>query len=77
MGVTFEPGLRGSRRKEALDRDHGTGTTGSRIANGTYGGHRELERGPGPLHGPRAGIVFSTGYQANLGMIAGWPGPRT
>ena len=37
MGVTFEPDC--LEAAEAAVRAHGTGTTGSRIANGTYGAH--------------------------------------
>ncbi len=55
---------------------HGTGTTGSRIANGTYGLHLDLERKLKQFLGMRKVMLFSTGYQANLGMIAGLAGPR-
>ncbi|HSV30386.1 MAG TPA: aminotransferase class I/II-fold pyridoxal phosphate-dependent enzyme, partial [Candidatus Omnitrophota bacterium] len=47
-------------------RGEGTGTTGSRIANGTYGGHRMLEDRLAAFFGRRHAMVFSTGYQANL-----------
>ena len=57
-------------------REHGTGTTGSRIANGTYAIHRELERGIAQFMNRRRALVFPTGYQANLGMLAGLAGPR-
>ncbi|MEO1014634.1 MAG: aminotransferase class I/II-fold pyridoxal phosphate-dependent enzyme [Pseudomonadota bacterium] len=50
---------------------HGTGTTGSRFANGTYGIHRALEEDLAKFLGLDHCIVFSTGYQANLGAIAG------
>jgi glycine C-acetyltransferase/8-amino-7-oxononanoate synthase len=41
MGMTFDPDviLAG---KQALD-DFGSGTTGSRVLNGTYAGHRAVE----------------------------------
>ncbi|QNT71277.1 serine palmitoyltransferase [Defluviicoccus vanus] len=60
---------------EATER-HGTGTTGSRIANGTYGLHLDLERKLSHFLGMRKVMLFSTGYQANLGMIAGLAGPQ-
>lgn len=60
---------------EALER-YGTGTTGSRIANGTYGPHQELEQAFARFLNRRSCMVFSTGYQANLAMIAGLAGPR-
>ncbi len=57
-------------------RDHGTGTTGSRIANGTYGIHRELEAEIARFLNRRSAMIFPTGYQANLGMLVGLAGPR-
>ena len=50
---------------------HGTATTGSRIANGTYAGHVQLEQDIASFLNCRAAIVFPTGYQANLGILAG------
>ena len=55
---------------EAVDRE-GTGTTGSRMANGSFAGHRALEREMAAFYECRGAIVFTTGYQANLGMISG------
>ncbi len=74
LGLTFDPDCVAA-AGEAL-RAHGTGTTGSRIANGTYAVHRELEAELAGFLGRRSCIVFSTGYQANLAMIAGLAGPR-
>ena len=48
----------------------GTGTTGSRIANGTYSDHALLERRIAQFYGKRAAMIFTTGYQANLGLIS-------
>jgi 8-amino-7-oxononanoate synthase len=48
----------------------GTGTTGSRIANGTYSDHALLERRMAEFYGKRSAMVFTTGYQANLGLIS-------
>lgn len=73
LGLSFAPEcLRAAH--EALDRE-GTGTTGSRMANGSFSGHRALERELAEFYGCRACIVFTTGYQANLGMISGLTGP--
>jgi 8-amino-7-oxononanoate synthase len=55
---------------DALDRE-GTGTTGSRMANGSFAGHRALESEIAAFYECRSAIVFTTGYQANLGMISG------
>ncbi|MDP3859123.1 MAG: pyridoxal phosphate-dependent aminotransferase family protein [Stagnimonas sp.] len=51
-------------------RRNGTGTTGSRIANGSYGAHRKLELELAKYFQRRHCMVFSTGYQANLGMLS-------
>lgn len=48
----------------------GVGTTGSRIANGTFGLHRALEEKLAQYFGRKHCMVFSTGYQANLGTIS-------
>ena len=55
--------------KHSLDAE-GTGTTGSRLANGSYQGHNALERELANAFGMRSAIVFTTGYQANLGIIS-------
>jgi len=54
----------------------GTGTTGSRVLNGTYDGHMLLEESLKEFYGTDGAIVFSTGYQANLGIIATMAGPK-
>lgn len=54
---------------EALKR-YGTGTTGSRIANGTFIGHQALEQKLAACFGRKHAMVCSTGYQANLAMIS-------
>ncbi|WP_336218648.1 serine palmitoyltransferase [Citrobacter amalonaticus] len=48
----------------------GTGTTGSRMANGSYGSHLALEQEIAEFFGRQSAIVFSTGYTANLGVIS-------
>ena len=53
----------------------GTGTTGSRFANGTYDGHRRLERDLADFLGFKHCMVFSTGYAANLGVLSALLGP--
>lgn len=49
---------------------HGTGTTGSRIANGSFGGHLELEQQIARFYGRKHAMTFTTGYQANLGILS-------
>lgn len=48
----------------------GTGTTGSRMANGSYGPHLALEQELAAFFDRPSAIVFSTGYTANLGVIS-------
>ena len=74
LGLTLDPECKDA--AIAAIREHGTGTTGSRIANGTYAIHRELERDIAEFMRRRSALVFPTGYQANLGMLAGLAGPR-
>ena len=52
----------------------GSGCTGSRFLNGTLALHEELESRLADLFGKEAALVFSTGYQANLGLIQGLVG---
>ena len=68
MGMTFDPDVVAAGKK-ALD-DFGAGTTGSRVLNGTYQGHRACEDALKEFYGTEHAMVFSTGYQANLGMIS-------
>lgn len=73
LGITFDQEcIRAA--CEALQQE-GTGTTGSRMANGTYAGHIALERELAEFFGRKGAIVFSTGYVANLGMLAALAGP--
>ena len=72
LGLTFNPECIAAAHR-ALDAE-GTGTTGSRMANGSYSGHRRLEEELAAFYGVRDAIVFSTGYQANLGTLAGLTG---
>ena len=51
-------------------RKEGTGTTGSRMANGTFSGHVALEHELAEFFNRRGTIVFSTGYVANLAMLS-------
>jgi 8-amino-7-oxononanoate synthase len=74
MGMTFTQSCIDA-GKNALD-TFGTGTTGSRVANGNYAMHTELEQELAKFLAKDHCIVFTTGYQANLGMMSGLAGPR-
>ncbi|WP_119168675.1 serine palmitoyltransferase [Algihabitans albus] len=74
LGITFDPACIEA-AAQAI-RKHGTGTTGSRIANGTYSNHRQLEDELASFMNCRHALGFPTGYQANLGMLVGLAGPK-
>jgi len=68
MGMTFDPDVIDAGNKAM--RDYGTGTTGSRVLNGTYQGHKECEDALKEFYAMDHAMVFSTGYLANLGIIS-------
>ena len=68
MGMTFDPDVIAA-GKQALE-DFGAGTTGSRVLNGTYAGHKAVEQALKEFYAMDHAMVFSTGYQANLGIIS-------
>ena len=68
MGMTFDPDVIQA-GKDALD-TFGSGTNGSRMLNGTFRDHMEVEDALRDFYGVSGAIVFSTGYMANLGMIS-------
>jgi 8-amino-7-oxononanoate synthase len=72
LGLTFSPECMQAAH-DAIDNE-GTGTTGSRMANGSYSGHRALEREFADFYRCGSCIVFTTGYQANLATISGLAG---
>lgn len=73
LGLTFDPQCIEAACRAT--RTQGTGTTGSRMANGTFAGHRALERDLAEFFDRRHAIVFSTGFVANLGFISALTGP--
>ncbi|MEN3972979.1 aminotransferase class I/II-fold pyridoxal phosphate-dependent enzyme [Sphingomicrobium sp. XHP0235] len=68
MGMTFDPDVIAAGKK-ALD-DFGSGTTGSRVLNGTYAPHKDCEAALKEFFGTEHAMVFSTGYLANTGIIS-------
>jgi 8-amino-7-oxononanoate synthase len=73
LGLTFRPEV--VEAAKAAVAGEGTGTTGSRFANGTYAGHKRLEAELAAFLGYAHCVVFSTGYQANLGAISALAAP--
>lgn len=74
LGLTFDPDCIEA-SVNALKK-HGTGTTGSRIANGSYDEHVDLENALAKHSGMESAVIFSTGYQTNLAAIATLAGPK-
>lgn len=68
LGLTFNP--QAIAEGQAALASQGTGTTGSRMANGSYGPHLALEKEIAEFFERPSAIVFSTGYTANLGIIS-------
>ena len=69
LGLTLEPAVVAAARDAILE--YGTGTTGSRTANGTLSLHEDLEHEFADWFHKRHALIFSTGYQANLSVIGG------
>jgi len=68
LGLTTDPRVRKA-AVEAVNR-YGTSCTGSRFLNGTLALHQEAEARLANFVGMEAALVFSTGYQTNLGTIS-------
>jgi len=68
LGLTFDDQAIASSVKAVQER--GTGTTGSRIANGSFEAHVELEEALAKFYRRKHAMVFTTGYQANLGVLS-------
>jgi len=73
LGLTFDPEAIAAAQDAVLK--NGTGTTGSRMANGTFADHIKLEQELAEFFGTHAAIVFTTGYAATMGTSATLAGP--
>jgi 8-amino-7-oxononanoate synthase len=67
LGLTHHPCI--VEAAQAAIKKYGSGCTGSRFLNGNTILHDELEERLAKYVGTEAGLVFSTGYQTNLGVI--------
>jgi len=68
LGLTFDPECIAAAQQALAEQ--GTGTTGSRMANGTFAEHVALEQELASYYGRQHAIVFSTGFSATMGMGA-------
>ncbi|OGU02252.1 MAG: 8-amino-7-oxononanoate synthase [Gemmatimonadetes bacterium GWC2_71_10] len=72
LGLTHHPKV--LQAAEAALHKYGSGCTGSRFLNGNLDLHEQLEAQLAEFFGKEACLVFSTGYQANLGLVSGLVG---
>lgn len=72
LGLTNHPKLKEA-AKAAIDK-YGSGCAGSRFLNGTLDLHIDLEERLADYVGKEGALVFSTGFQVNLGVISSIPG---
>src|SRR6201991_4035588 len=68
LGLTSHPKIKEASKK-AIDK-YGTGCAGSRFLNGTLDIHIELENRLAKYVGKEASVLFSTGFQVNLGVLS-------
>lgn len=68
LGLTNHPKIKEASKK-AIDK-YGTGCAGSRFLNGTLDIHIELEQRLANYVGKQAAVLFSTGFQVNLGVLS-------
>src|ERR1700712_2377834 len=68
LGLTNHPKIKEASKK-AIDK-YGTGCAGSRFLNGTLDIHIELENRLAKFVGKEASVLFSTGFQVNLGVLS-------
>ncbi|MGV3705047.1 MAG: serine palmitoyltransferase [Arcticibacter sp.] len=68
LGLTNHPKIKEA-AKDAIDK-YGTGCAGSRFLNGTLDIHLELERRLASYVGKESAVIFSTGFQVNLGVLS-------
>ncbi|WP_449033467.1 serine palmitoyltransferase [Porphyromonas sp.] len=68
LGLTNHPKLKEA--AIAATEKYGTGCAGSRFLNGTLDSHLELEQRLAQFVGKDDAIIFSTGFQVNLGVVS-------
>lgn len=68
LGLTNHPKIKEA--AIAATKKYGTGCAGSRFLNGTLDIHAELERRLAKFVGKEEAIIYSTGFQVNLGVVS-------
>jgi 8-amino-7-oxononanoate synthase len=72
LGLTNHPKIKAA--AQAAVEKYGTGCAGSRFLNGTLDIHLELEAALAKLVNKEAVLLYSTGFQVNLGVISAMVG---
>ncbi|QBS44476.1 MupA/Atu3671 family FMN-dependent luciferase-like monooxygenase [Nocardia sp. CS682] len=75
LGLTADPRVRQATADAALQ--DGPSVTGSRLMNGSTPAHGALERKLARFLGRPDALLFTTGYQANLGFLSAFMGAGT
>lgn len=75
LGLTTHPKV----KEAAIDaiNNYGTSMTGSRFLNGTIELHEQFESELAQFVGKESALIFSTGYQANVGILSGLANSNT
>ena len=68
LGLSDHPAIKEASRKTT--EKYGTGSSASRLLSGNFQIHHELEEKIASFKGTQAGLVFNSGYQANIGLIS-------
>jgi 8-amino-7-oxononanoate synthase len=74
LGLADHPALRQAAR-ESIERE-GVGAGAARLIVGNLPAHRELEAALARFHDTEAALLFPSGYQANIGVLAALAGPE-
>jgi 8-amino-7-oxononanoate synthase len=72
LGLTNHPKIKEASNRATMQ--YGTGCAGSRFLNGTLDIHIELENRLAAYVGKEAAVLFSTGFQVNLGVLSSLTG---
>lgn len=72
LGLTNHPRIKAA-AQQAIEK-YGTGCAGSRFLNGTLDIHIELERRIAAFVNKPSALIFSTGFQVNLGVMSSLTG---
>ena len=73
LGFASSKELKKLIEQKSKEYDFGVGSTGARLLSGNSEYVEELERQIASLHGASTGLIFNSGYLANLGLFSSVP----